>query len=496
MAARLPPLPFGCRALGASAAENPVRPSTPDAHRSMPSGMSHPAPPAHATLSPVLRFAPSPTGLLHVGNARTALLNALLARRGGGTFILRLDDTDAARSRAEYADAVRDDLAWLGIPPDAVYRQSERLGLYEDAAARLKASGRLYPAYESEDELELKRRVQRARGLPPVYDRAALALTDAARAALEAEGRRPHWRFRLDHRAIAWDDGVRGPQHVDTATLSDPVLVRADGTFLYTLPSVVDDLALGVTMVVRGEDHVTNTAVQIEIMEALGGPVPGFAHHNLLTLPSGEGLSKRLGHLSLKALREAGAEPLAVAAAAVLVGTSHALQPVESLEALGALVDLAHISRAPARFDPQDVTHLTARTLHALPFAAVAGRLAAAGIGGGEAFWLAVRGNLSTFAEAADWWAVCAREQAGAMAAEDAAFLSAAAALLPPEPWDGATYGAWVTAVKAESKRRGKALFHPIRRALTGRETGPELASLLPLMGRARVAARLTGRVG
>ncbi|WP_454915865.1 glutamate--tRNA ligase [Xanthobacter sediminis] len=444
----------------------------------------------------MLRFAPSPTGLLHVGNARTALLNALLARRGGGTFILRLDDTDTARSRAEYADAICEDLAWLGIPPDATYRQSERLAFYEAAVAKLKAIGRLYPAYESEDELELKRRLQRARGLPPVYDRAALALTAAQRAALEAEGRRPHWRFRLDHRTVTWDDGVRGPQQVDTASLSDPVLVRADGTFLYTLPSVVDDLALGVTLVVRGEDHVTNTAVQIEIMEALGGPVPRFAHHNLLTLPSGEGLSKRLGHLSLRALREAGQEPLAVAAAAVLVGTSHALQSVESLEALAAMVDLGHISRAPARFDPQDVTHLTARTLHGLPFAAVAARLAAAGVGGGEAFWLAVRGNLSTFADAAAWWAVCATAQAGIVEAEDAAFLSAAAALLPPEPWDGATYGAWIKAVKAESGRAGRALFHPIRRALTGRETGPELASLLPLMGRARVVARLKGDAG
>lgn len=445
---------------------------------------------------PVLRFAPSPTGLLHVGNARTALLNALLARRGGGTFILRFDDTDTARSRIEYADAIAEDLAWLGITPDAVYRQSERLGLYAAAAERLRAAGRLYPAYETEDELELKRRMQRARGLPPVYDRAALALTDAQRTALEAEGRRPHWRFRLDHRTVTWDDGVRGPQQVDTQSLSDPVLVRADGSFLYTLPSVVDDLALGVTQVVRGEDHVTNTAVQIEIMEALGGHPPRFAHHNLLTLPSGEGLSKRLGHLSLRTLQAAGEEPLAVAATAVLVGTSHPLQAVESLDALAALVDLSHISRAPARFDPQEVTGLTARTLHGLPFAAVAARLSAAGIGGGEAFWLAVRGNLATFADAGAWWAVCAQPQGGAMEEADRAFLAAAAELLPAEPWDAGTYGAWIKAVKAASGRAGKALFHPVRRALTGRETGPELASLLPLMGRARALARLRGEVG
>ncbi|MFG1341042.1 glutamate--tRNA ligase [Xanthobacter autotrophicus] len=457
--------------------------------------MSRSASSRSAPSRPVLRFAPSPTGLIHVGNARTALINALLARRAGGTFILRFDDTDTARSRAEYADAIATDLAWLGIAPDRTFRQSDRIADYEAAAERLKAAGRLYPAYESEDELELKRRLQRARGLPPVYDRAALALTEADRARLEAEGRRPHWRFRLDHGVVAWDDGVRGPQQVDTASLSDPVLVRADGSFLYTLPSVVDDLAMGVTDVVRGEDHVTNTAVQIEIFEALGGPAPRFAHHNLLTLPSGEGLSKRLGHLSLSALREAGHEALAVAAAAVLVGTAHAVEAMESLDALAGMVDLGHISRAPARFDPDDLAQLTARTLHMMPFATVAPRLAAAGIGGGEPFWLAVRGNLTLFPEAADWWALVSQPAAGVVAEADRAFLGEAAALLPPEPWDGQTYANWIKAVKAASGRSGKALFHPLRLALTGLEKGPELAALLPLMGRARVAGRLGGAV-
>ncbi|MFG1398678.1 glutamate--tRNA ligase [Roseixanthobacter pseudopolyaromaticivorans] len=441
--------------------------------------------------APVLRFAPSPTGLIHVGNARTALLNALLARRGGGTFILRYDDTDAARSRAEFADAIAEDLDWLGIPPDRVARQSDRLALYDAAAEALKAAGRLYPAYETEAELDLKRGLQRARGLPPVYDRAALALTADDRAKLEAEGRVPHWRFRLERRAVTWDDGVRGPQHVDTATLSDPVLVRADGTYLYTFTSVVDDLDMGITCVVRGEDHVTNTAVQIELFEALGGVAPRFAHHNLLTLPSGEGLSKRLGHLSLRALREEGQEALAVAAAAVLVGTSDALAPVESMDALAAKVDLSHISRAPARFDPADLVLLSARTLHHLPYEAVAGRLAAAGITGGADFWLAVRGNLSTFADAVHWWQVCSDAGHGIIAEEDRAFLAAAGALLPPEPWDAGTYAPWIAAVKAASGRSGKALFRPLRLALTGQETGPELAALLPLLGRARVLARL-----
>ncbi|MEP9356712.1 glutamate--tRNA ligase [Xanthobacter sp. KR7-65] len=454
--------------------------------------MSGPLPPP-AFPPPVLRFAPSPTGLIHVGNARTALLNAMLARRAGGTFILRFDDTDAARSRAEYARAIAADLDWLGIAPDHVVRQSDRLSTYEAAAETLRASGRLYPAYETEEELELKRRLQRARGLPPVYDRSALTLTAADRARLEGEGRRPHWRFRLDHRQIAWDDAVRGPQQVDTASLSDPVLVRADGSFLYTLPSVVDDIALGVTMVVRGEDHVTNTAVQIEIIEALGGRVPAFGHHNLLTLPSGEGLSKRLGHLSLAALREAGQESLAVAALAVLVGTSHAVEAVESLDVLATKVELSHISRAPARFDPADLDPLTARTLHLMPYDAAAERLAAAGVGGGEAFWMAVRGNLARFDEAGQWWAVVAAPMAGTVADEDRAFLADAAGLLPAEPWGPATWADWTKAVKAASGRSGRGLFHPLRLALTGRERGPELAALLPIMGRRRVEGRLRG---
>lgn len=451
---------------------------------------------AMAMSDPVLRFAPSPTGLLHVGNARTALINALLARRAGGTFLLRYDDTDVARSRAEFAEAIAVDLAWLGIVPDRVEYQSARLERYEAAADALRAAGRLYPAYETEAELDLKRGLQRARGLPPVYDRAALALTAAERARLEGEGRRPHWRFKLDATPATWIDGVRGAQHVDMTSLSDPVLVRADGTFLYTLTSVVDDLDFAVTDIVRGEDHVTNTGVQIQLFEALGGTAPRFAHHNLLTLPSGEGLSKRLGHLSLTALREAGHEALAVAAAAVLVGTSEAVGPVGSLDELAAKVDLARISRAPARFDPAELDSLTARTLHHLPFEAVAERLAAAGITGGEAFWLAVRGNLARFAEARAWWDVVSSPAGWGVDPPDAAFLASAADHLPDEPWGAQTYGAWIAAVKAASGRSGKALFRPLRLALTGQEKGPELAALLPLMGRGRVIARLRGEAG
>ncbi|MFK8252009.1 glutamate--tRNA ligase [Ancylobacter terrae] len=442
---------------------------------------------------PILRFAPSPTGLLHVGNARTALYNALLARREGGTFILRYDDTDRARSTAEFAAAIAEDLDWLGLRPDRVEWQSERLARYDAAVEQLKASGRLYPAFETEEELEGKRASRRRRGLPPLYDRAALALTDADRARLEDEGRQPHWRFRLDGRRLAWGDRVRGEQVVDTATLSDPVLVRADGSYLYTLTSVVDDIEMGVTDVVRGEDHVTNTGVQIEIFEALGAAPPAFGHHNLLTLPSGEGLSKRLGHLSLRALREAGQEALAVASLAVLTGTSLPVEPVAGLDDLATRIDLGKISRAPARFDPDDLDALTAATVHQLPYAAVAARLAALGVGGGEPFWLAVRGNLGRLADAARWWRVVEGPIEPVTAPEDTAFLTIAAELLPAEPWEGEVYATWLNALKPASGRKGRALFHPLRLALTGKESGPELKALLPRMGRDRASARLRG---
>jgi glutamyl-tRNA synthetase len=442
--------------------------------------------------TPVVRFAPSPTGLLHIGNARTALINWLFARRQSGRFVLRFDDTDRERSRPEYAQAIETDLAWLGIVPDETVRQSDRLDLYDAAATLLKAAGLLYACYETPDELERRRRRQLARGLPPVYDRAALRLSDEEKLALEREGRKPHWRFRLDHRVVEWADLVRGPSHVDCASLSDPVLVRADGSYLYTLPSVVDDVALGITHVVRGEDHVTNTAVQIQIFEALGGAVPTFGHHNLLTTASGEGLSKRLGHLSLQSLRENGIEPLAVAALAVLVGSAEAVRPVASLDELGSLLDLGHISRAPAKFDEAELLGLNARWLHQASYAAVQRRLAALDADSGEHFWLAVRGNLKKLAEARDWQRVVFGPITPVIA--DAAFLDEAARVLPPLPWDGTTWSQWADAVKTATGAKGKALFLPLRLALTGLEHGPELAGLLPLIGREATLARLSGR--
>ena len=443
--------------------------------------------------APVVRFAPSPTGRIHIGNARPALLNAIFARASGGRFVLRFDDTDVERSRAEYAESIEADLHWLGVRPDLVVRQSDRFALYAAAAERLKRDGRLYPAYETADELDRRRKRSQARGLPPVYDRAALGLTADQVSAFAAEGRRPHWRFKLDHRTVAWDDLVRGPCTVDCASLSDPVLVRADGSYLYTLPSVVDDVDLRITHVIRGEDHVTNTGVQIQLFEALGASPPAFAHHNLLTTASGDGLSKRSGALSVGALRDGGVEALAVAAMAVLTGSSAALRPIASLDDLVEGFDLSRLSRAPARFDEADLRALSAKVLHGLPFAAVAARLGLFGIVGGKAepFWDAVRGNLQRFSEAAEWWGVV--EDVVEPVVEDAGFLERAAALMPAEPWDGDTWGAWTEALKADTGRKGRSLFHPLRLALTARDAGPDLKQLLPLIGRARAWGRIRG---
>jgi glutamyl-tRNA synthetase len=443
------------------------------------------------TSGPIVRFAPSPTGRMHIGNARTALLNWLYVRPRGGRFILRFDDTDLERSKLEYAEAIEKDLAWLGIAPDLMRRQSERMAAYDAAAERLKAQGRLYPAYETAEELDRRRRRQQALGRPPIYDRAALRLSDAERAALEASGRRPHWRFRLEPRTVRWDDMVRGESRVDSESLSDPVLRREDGSYLYTLPSVVDDIDFGVTHVIRGEDHVTNTGAQIQIFEALAGAAPRFGHHNLLTDAGGEGLSKRTGALSIASLREKGVEPLAVGALAVLVGSAEAVRPVVSLDELAAMVDLAHLSRGPARFDEAELDALSARTLHHMPYEAVADRLEALGIAGpgAEAFWLAVRGNLARLDEAAVWRQVVEGEIAPIV--EDRAFLELAASRLPDGAWDQSTWAVWTKELRTLTGRKGRELFHPLRLALTGRESGPELAALLPLIGRAKALARL-----
>lgn len=436
----------------------------------------------------VTRFAPSPTGRLHAGNIRTALVNFLAARRAGGRFLLRLDDTDLARSSEESAQSIRDDLAWLGLVPDAEIRQSERFDRYEAALAQLVAQGRVYPAYETAQELEIRRKIQLSRSLPPVYDRAALALTDADRARLEAAGRRPHWRFRLDtERLIAWADLVRGPCHIDPASLSDPIVRREDGSWLYMLPSVVDDIAMGVTHIVRGEDHVTNSGVQVQMFDALDAPVPAFAHLALLA-GKDAALSKRLGSEGVAAWRTAGLEPIAPLALLARLGTSQPVEPVTSLAPLIDGFDFAAFGRATARFDPADLTPLNARIVHQLPFAAVAGRLPPAM---DEAAWEAIRSNLATVAEAADWWQVVKGPVAAAAEPADRDFVAQAAAIAAGLDWGPGAWGALTAALKAATGRSGRALFQPLRRALTGRDHGPEMAALLPLIGRERALERL-----
>ncbi len=440
---------------------------------------------------PVVRFAPSPTGLLHVGNVRAALLNWLFARRHGGRFILRIDDTDPSRSREEFVEAIREDLAWLGLDWDEEVRQSARLDLYREAADRLRRSGRLYPCYETPEELALKRRLQRARGRPPVYDRAALKLDAEERARLEAEGRRPHWRFLLDRSApVCWRDLIHGRMHVDPASLSDPVLVRADGSFLYLLPSCVDDAALAVTHVIRGEDHLTNTGEQIQLATALGARPPVFAHFPLLHGPGGAPLSKRAGDLSIRALREGGAEPFAVVALLACLGTGRSPESVRDMDDLVARFDPAAFSRSSAVFDPAALARLDARLLHRREYEEIADRPEMSGVA--RELWEAVRGNIAHLAEVQEWRRIVEGPVEPRIAAEDREFLARAAERLPAR-LDGRGWREWTAALKEETGRTGRALFLPLRRALTGRDHGPEMAALLPLIGREKARARLKG---
>jgi len=456
-------------------------------------------------MKPSVRFAPSPTGRLHIGNIRTAILNYLLAVKTGGSFMLRLDDTDLERSTEAFAEGIRTDLRWLGFDWQHEERQSERLARYAEVAEKLKADGKLYACYESEDDLDRKRKRQLGRGLPPIYDRAGLKLTADEKAKLESEGRKPHWRFRLPNTdetgglapqptIVSWNDLIRGDQTVDLGSLSDPVLIREDGSPLYTFTSVVDDVDFAITHIVRGEDHVTNSGVQIAIFEALGAEPPAFAHHSLLIGADGHALSKRLGTLSIETFRNDGIEPMAVLSHAALLGTSDAIEAHTSIEELAELFDFGKISTAPGRFDVEELKGLNAKLLHKRAYDDVASRLEGLGITGGAPFWDAVRGNLVTLADASDWWRIVAADIDPVI--ENADLTTRAAALLPPEPWDAATWSAVTSAVSKETGLKGRALFHPLRLALTGRDAGPELKALLPLIGRARAESRLMGRRG
>ncbi|EAQ28260.1 glutamyl-tRNA synthetase [Erythrobacter sp. NAP1] len=437
------------------------------------------------------RFAPSPTGRLHVGNIRTALHNWMIAEKSGGTFVLRIDDTDAERSKEEYVEAIRADLAWLGIEADREERQSERLDAYEAAFERLREAGRIYPAYETQQELELKRKVLLGRGKPPIYDRGALELTDEERAAKKAQGIAPHWRFKLDHdQPIEWEDGVRGKQKFDPAQLSDPVIRRADGSWLYMLPSTVDDIDMGITQVLRGEDHVSNTAVQIQMFTAMGAEPPAFAHEALLVGKEGK-LSKRLGSLGCDAFRERGIEPEAIIALLARLGTSLPVEPIAERSRLLDTFDLSTFGRAPAKFDDAELERVNTAMVHAMPYDAVKDRLPE---GMDEAGWHAVQPNVSTVSEVGEWWRlVTGPIEQPVFNDEDRAYLADAAQALD---WGDDPWSALTSALKGKTGRKGKALFLPLRQALTGMNHGPDMGELLPLIGEDEARARLERAAG
>ncbi|MDO5371327.1 glutamate--tRNA ligase [Paracoccus sp. (in: a-proteobacteria)] len=438
------------------------------------------------------RFAPSPTGHIHVGNLRTALMNYLIARKTGGTFILRLDDTDRERSKQEYADGIQRDLEWLGLQWDRIERQSDRLDRYAEAADQLRAAGRLYEVFETPTELDLKRKKQLNMGKPPVYDRAGLNLSDEDRARLRAEGREGYWRFRLDQERIEWADGIIGEVSIDAASVSDPVLIRADGQVLYTFASSVDDVDMGVTDIVRGADHVTNTATQIQIIRALGGEPPRFAHHSLLTGPGGEELSKRLGTLSLRDLREQGVAPEALLSLMARLGSNQPVMLRMSLDELAEGFDLSQFGASPTKFDAEDLWPLTRERNQHLPFEAVRARIAAMGVPDdmAEQFWSVARQNITKLDDLGEWWSLMRDGAPPVIDPEDAEFIPQALAMLPPRPWTGATWGEWTGAVKAATGRKGKGLFMPLRKALTGMDHGPDMGELMPLLQKVPAAER------
>ena len=432
----------------------------------------------------ITRFAPSPTGYLHVGNMRPALMNYLLTRKQGGTFILRIDDTDLERSKEEYIDAIKEDLTWLGLNWDKIVRQSDRLALYDAAADNLRKMGLLYECFETPTELDLKRKKQLNMGKPPVYDRAALTLSDEEKDALRAERGQGHWRFKLEHERIEWKDGILGNISIDASSVSDPVLIRGDGQYLYTLASVVDDTEMGVTDVVRGSDHVTNTATQIQMMRALAGSAPEFAHHSLLTGPQGEGLSKRLGTLALREMRAKGIAPEALISLMARLGSSQPVELQSDIDAVYGGFDLSQFGSSPTKFDVEDLFPLTSRHLQSLSVSDVADDLRDIGVPEdlAEGFWTVVRDNISTLNDLVGWWTLCSKGAEPVISQEDRDFVSQAMALLPEGPHNSDTWSSWTSAVKAATGRKGKGLFMPLRLALTGQAHGPDMSCMMPLL--------------
>ncbi len=440
--------------------------------------------------TPLVRFAPSPTGWLHVGNARTALANYLFAKSLGGRFMLRIDDTDTERSKPEYENGLKEDLKWLGLEWDLFEKQSERFARYELAKLKLIQDGRLYACYDTAEELEVKRKMLIGRGLAPVYDRSALNDTAEKRAEYEAQGRRPHYRFKLDHAPIVWDDMIRGKVEFHGSKLSDPVLLREDGTVLFTLATSVDDGEHGITHIIRGEDHVSNTAIQVQIMEALGQPVPIFGHMALLKMKEGK-ISKRAGGGDVRSLRENGVFPIVMTSYLGKIGTSDAIDLAPSLAELTASFAISKLGRAMANYDAAEVERLNQKLLHQMPFADVKSLLEKRGISVDENFWEQIKPNLTTIDDTQEWWDVISQPITPKI--DDAAFTSQAATLLPSGEWNEGSWDLFVNAVKEATSRKGKELFMPLRLALTGMEHGPEMKTVFALLGRDRAEKRLRG---
>ncbi|MCB1784228.1 MAG: glutamate--tRNA ligase [Alphaproteobacteria bacterium] len=445
-------------------------------------------------MSVKVRFAPSPTGMMHVGNARTALITYLLARSLDGHFLLRIDDTDLERSKKEYEEEIEAALIWMGCPWDEKARQRDRLHRYSECLEKMETAGRVYKCYETPEELSLKRKSQLSRGLPPIYDRAALALSEEQKAAYEAQGRKPHWRFKLEHKPIEWNDLVRGEVKFNGADLSDPVVLREDGSPLFNWCSVIDDMDYAITHIVRGEDHVSNTAAQIQMFEALGATPPEMAHLPLLSDAEGGKLSKRTGSLNLYDLRtEHGLESMALVSLLARLGTSEPIEPFTDIAPLVESFNFSKFGRAAPKFDVEELMRLNAKILHGSAFADVNVRLAHMGLQDmDEVFWEAVRPNITRLDDAKEWWRV-ARGPVDPVI-EDADFIAQALELLPPAPWSSETWMQWANAVKEATGRKGKQLFMPLRQALTGMEHGPELAELLLLIGPDKARERLSGQ--
>ena len=433
-----------------------------------------------------VRFAPSPTGFMHIGNTRTALFNWLLAKKLGGKFMLRIDDTDRLRSKKEYEDAMRESLVWLGFKWSEEARQSARFDRYNEVKEKLMAEGRIYACYETPEELEIKRKRAMAKGLAPVYDRQALHYTAEDLAKFKAEGRKPHYRFKLLDGVIEWDDIVRGHCRYEAEKLSDPIIIREDGSYLYHLPSCIDDSDFGITHIVRGEDHTTNTASQIQMFEAIGGKVPTFAHLPLLTGTEGK-LSKRLGSLGVRELKAEGVEAMAICSFLAKLGTSDAIEPYYSLDELAESLDFSKLGRSQPKFDEEELKHFNTKVVRSMPYSLVKDRIDA-----DETFWNDVRANLDVVDDVKVWKDICHKEVTPII--EDKALTDLAAELLPAEPWNENTFNEWLSVLKAQIGKKGRELFHPLRKALTALDDGPELKTLLPLIGYEKAKKRLLGQ--